>query len=183
MGLTGFVLKDLAAIFGPFGYTLKGVHKELLKHKQPTYFIRKAQIIQGQRDIDELSEKEKKEVSQRVAHGWSVVLQVWDVMEEKRRHGLKGRIMFAKERKTWRANGAFENVEMAEKALEARRKGESLEGVFGEQREQLDLAKKPRKNVVKDLEQGNGGGDDGRQKVTLNGSAEPAGKEVPKIVP
>lgn len=184
MGLTGFVLKDLAAIFGPFGYTLKGVHKELLKHKQPTHFIRKAQIIQGQRDMDDLNEKEKKEVSERVARGWSVVTQVWDIMEEKRRHGLKGRIMFARERKTWRANGAFENVEMAEKALEARRKGESLEGVFKEQREQLDLAKRPRKNVVRDMEEGRGGQeDDGRQKVTLKGSAEPEGREMPNIVP
>jgi hypothetical protein len=39
MGLTGFVLKDLAAIFGPFGYTFKGVHKELLKGRQPTKFV------------------------------------------------------------------------------------------------------------------------------------------------
>lgn len=41
MGLTGFVLKDLAAIFGPFAYTLKGIHKEMLKSTQPTHFIRK----------------------------------------------------------------------------------------------------------------------------------------------
>ncbi|TVY73273.1 Sterol 3-beta-glucosyltransferase UGT80B1 [Lachnellula suecica] len=180
MGLTGFVLKDLAAIFGPFGYTLKGVHKELVKHKQPTHFIRKAHIIQGQRDIDELDEAQKKEVMEKVCHGWDVVQQVWDIMEEKR---SKGRISFMRERKTWRANGAFENVEMAEKALEARRKGESLEGVFAQQREQLQLAKKPRKNVVKDLERGKSGQDDGKQVVQLNGSAEPAGKEVPKLLP
>jgi hypothetical protein len=42
MGLTGFVSKDLAAIIGPFGYTAKGLHKEVLKGKQPTNFIRKA---------------------------------------------------------------------------------------------------------------------------------------------
>ena len=47
MGVTGFVLKDLAAILGPFGYTLKDIQKELLKSKQPTAFIRKARILQG----------------------------------------------------------------------------------------------------------------------------------------
>ena len=168
MGLTGFVLKDLAAIFGPFGYTLKGVHKELLKHKQPTHFIRRAQIIQGQRYAIELDDKEKKRVSEKVSHGWSVVLQVWDVMEEKRTQGLKGRIHLLRERKKWRANGAFENVEMAKKALEARRKGESLEGVFSQQREELRLAKRPRKGVDRDIREGGGGeSDDGRQKVQL----------------
>ncbi len=69
-------------------------------------------------------------------------------MEEKRAHGLRGRLHVMKERKTWRANGAFENVEMAEKALEATRKGENLDGVFSLQREELKLAQKPRKNVV-----------------------------------
>lgn len=98
-------------------------------------------------------------------HGWAVVLQVWEMMEEKKKgHGVTGRVHFLRERKTWRANGAFENVEMAEKALEARRKGESVEGVFAEQRDELKLAKRPRKNVDMDIKEGLGGkGDDGRQ--------------------
>jgi hypothetical protein len=48
---------------------------------------------------------------------------------------------------------------MAEKALEAMRKGESLDGIFAQQREQLKLAEKPRKNVVSDLKKGKGGED------------------------
>ena len=44
MGLTGFVLKDISAIIGQLGYTLKGLHKELSKGKQPTHFIRKARL-------------------------------------------------------------------------------------------------------------------------------------------
>jgi len=43
-------------------------------------------------------------------------------MDEKRSEGLRGRIHGIRERKMWRAGGAFENVEMAGKALEARRK-------------------------------------------------------------
>jgi hypothetical protein len=157
MGLTGFVLKDLAAIFGPFGYTFKGIHKELLKSKQPTKFIRKARILEGQRDLHALDEKEVKKIIETVSSGWSVVLQVWGIMEEKRAQGLRGRIHVMRERKTWRANGAFENVEMAKKAVEASRKGESLDGVFAQQREELQMTQRPRKNVVQDMNEGKEG--------------------------
>jgi hypothetical protein len=153
IGLTGFVLKDIAAIVGPFGYTLKGVHKELVKSKQPTKFIRKARIMQGQRDLNALDSKEKKTAEEAVFHGWTVMQQVWAIMEETRAQGLKGKVKVLRERKTWRANGAFENVEMAEKAVAARKNGGSLEGVFAQQREELRLTQRPRKNVVQDMEQ------------------------------
>jgi hypothetical protein len=159
MGLTGFVLKDLAALFGPFGYTFKGVHKELLKGRQPTKFIRKARILEGQRDLAALDDQESKRAIDAVTHGWSVVQQVWAIMEEKRSQGLRGRIHIMRERKLWRANGAFENVEMAGKALEARRKGESLDGVFAQQRKELQLTQKSRKDVVDDITKGKRVGD------------------------
>jgi hypothetical protein len=63
------VLKDLAAIIGPFGYTFKVVHKELLKGRQPTKFIRKAHILEGQRDLHALDDQETKKVIEAVAHG------------------------------------------------------------------------------------------------------------------
>lgn len=179
MGLTGFVLKDLAAIFGPIGYTFKGVHKELLKGKQPTKFIRKARILEGQRDLGDLDDQESKKAVEAVTHGWSVVQQVWAIMEEKRRQGLRGRIHVMRERKTWRANGAFENVEMAEKALEARRKGESLDGVFAAQRRELELTQKPRKEVADDIAEGKPVED--VHKVKLNGHAGTNTKEKPSI--
>jgi hypothetical protein len=65
----GLVLKDLAAIIGPFGYTFKVVHKELLKGRQPTKFIRKAHILEGQRDLHALDDQETKKVIEAVAHG------------------------------------------------------------------------------------------------------------------
>ena len=170
MGLTGFVLKDLAAIFGPFGYTLKGMHQEIVKGKQPTHFIRKARITQGQRELQNLDESEKKKAQETVSHGWSVVEQVWAMMEEKNAEGFKGRLQAMKERKAWRANGAFENVEMAEKALEARRKGESLDGIFAEQRDEMKKQDRPRKAVEKDLTKGKGNQKKGeRQLVQENG--------------
>ena len=77
-----------------------------------------------------------------------------------------------KQRKTWRANGAFENIEMVEKVLEATRKGESLEGVFAQQRKEIEKVGKPRKNVVKDMEEGNGGkDDDGKWRAVMDGEA------------
>lgn len=152
MGLTGFVLKDLAAIFGPLGYTAKGLHKEALKGRQPTNFIRKARILQGQRDVNSLDDMAKRKTQETVNHGWSVVRQVSAVIDEERSQGLKARVSALKERKTWRTNGAFENVEMAEKALEARRKGESLGTVFAQQREELKKAQSPRLNVASEME-------------------------------
>lgn len=178
MGLTGFVLKDIAAIIGPVGYSLKGVHRELLKSQTPTHFIRKARIVQGQRDLRDCrrlaaanSEKEgRKEKGvavtreeEMVAHGWSVVQQVWRIMEEKRAKGIKGKVDALRERKTWRVNGAFENVEMAEKALEAVKRGESLDDVFRLQREELKKSRMPRRDVVKDIEE---------DKAEINGEEE-----------
>ncbi|RDW72068.1 putative sterol glucosyltransferase [Coleophoma crateriformis] len=151
MGLTGFVLKDIAAILGPFGYTLKGVHKEMLKSRQPTHYIRQARIQQGQRDLKGLSETDKKEALDKVTKGWSILQQVWALMQDKKSDGLKGRLRIMKERKTWRANGVFENIEMAERALEARKQGESLESIFEKQRVELEQAQLRPKNVLDDI--------------------------------
>lgn len=157
MGLTGFVLKNISAIVGPFGYTLKGFHKELQKSHQPTHFIRKARIMEGSKDLEELDEKERKKAIEQVDHGWSVIQQIWSLMEERRTRGLIGRLKVRHERREWRANGAFENVVMAEKALEARKRGEDLDGVFSEQRQELKKAAKPKKDVVDDIRQGHNG--------------------------
>jgi hypothetical protein len=151
MGLTGFVLKDFAAIIGPFGYTLKGIHKEMGKKNQPMHFIRKARIRQGQRDLAEATPEQRMKYEQTVAHGWSVVQQIWEIMDEKRAHGLRGRIQAIRERKTWRANGAFENVEVAEKALAAHKRGESLDAVFAEHRLEMEKARRPRKPTMKNV--------------------------------
>lgn len=173
MGLTGLVLKNIAAITGPFGYTFKGLHKELQKGHQPTHFIRKARIIEGSRDLKRLSEEERKKTQEVVEHGWYVVQQVWELMEEKTTSGLKGRLKFMKERKTWRANGAFENVEMAEKALEASRRGENLEGVFKEQRKEMERSEMARRNVVDEM--GKQSGDGGEVKDAHKGNREEMG--------
>ncbi|CAG8973118.1 hypothetical protein HYALB_00007595, partial [Hymenoscyphus albidus] len=155
IGLTGFVLKDLAAIFGPFAYTLKGAHKELMKGRQPTHFIRKAQIVQGQRDAQALEPEALKEAVQKTIHGCGVLEEVWGFMEsEQEKGGLMGRVTGRRERKRWREQGGFENVEMAEKVLEAKGKGEGLEDVFREKRREGRLSVRGKRGVQRDLKHG-----------------------------
>ncbi|KAK6602013.1 udp-transferase [Botrytis cinerea] len=208
MGLTGFVLKDISAIVGPFGYTLKGVHKEMVKNKQPTAFIRKARMLQGQRDIYQLNRdsKERKGVEDRVTHGWNVILEVWKLMDEKKRDGglgLKGKLKVMRERRTWRSNGAFEGVGAAEKAVQAKKRGDKggVKAVFKKQRKELEKAERPRKGVAAELEddkirrqqgvEGNNEGEgevhpetghDERQVVVEEGSAKPEGKDIPQLI-
>lgn len=68
---------------------------------------------------------------------------------------------------------------MAEKALEATRKGESLDGVFAQQRKELHLTHNPRKHVVQDMEEGKEVED--VPKVQLNGCAATNTKEKATI--
>ncbi|KAF2703321.1 glycosyltransferase family 1 protein [Pleomassaria siparia CBS 279.74] len=54
MGVGGLVLKDIAAFLGPATYFMKGLDEEAGKKHQPTAFIRRARIIQGQNEINGL---------------------------------------------------------------------------------------------------------------------------------
>ncbi|KAG9243489.1 hypothetical protein BJ878DRAFT_510508 [Calycina marina] len=154
MGLTGFILKDVAAIFGPFAYTAKGLQKQFTRHKQPTSFIRKARIMQGHRDIFECSHEEQAKVKQTVAHGWDVIQQFWDLMDQTHGQRLTGKIARRKERDAWKSSGAFENVKAAEKALEIRRKGESLDEVFKQQAKQKAVAEIPKHHGIRNIQKG-----------------------------
>lgn len=147
-GVGGFVLKDFAAIFGPFAYTLKGIHKELQKGRQPTRFIESARMIQGQKDLNELSLEDRERTVKAVDRGWLVILEIRNTENQKRAKGLKGRIELHRERKRWRQHGAYENIQQANKALEAQRKGHSLEKVFRRQRKELKVAAGPRKSTM-----------------------------------
>jgi hypothetical protein len=56
-GIGGFVLKDIAALLGPTAYFMKGLDAEYMKKYQPTTFIRRSRIAQGQRELDQLEHK------------------------------------------------------------------------------------------------------------------------------
>ena len=117
-GVGGFVLKDLAAIIGPFGYTLKGVHKEIIKNRQPTAFICKARQIQGGKDARELDSMAKEREMAKVDAAWRIVVEIRKEDEAQMEEGLKGRVAVLKQR---RKNDTYETVGHAKKALEAKK--------------------------------------------------------------
>ena len=116
-GVGGFVLKDLAAIIGPFGYTLKGVHKEIIKNRQPTAFICKARQSQGGKDARELDSMAKEREMAKVDAAWRIVVEIRKEDEAQMEEGLKGRVAVLKQR---RKNDTYETVGHAKRALETK---------------------------------------------------------------
>ena len=119
-GIGGFVLKDLAAVIGPFGYTLKGVHKELIKGRQPTSFIRKARMVQGGKDSQALDSKAKQSEMSKIDAAWRIVSEIRREDEAQREEGLKGRVALLKEKRKMGRNGTYETVGQAKKVLETK---------------------------------------------------------------
>ena len=119
-GIGGFVLKDLAAVIGPLGYTLKGVHKELIKGGQPTAFIRKARIIQGGQDAQALDGKAWQVESSKVNAAWRIVSEMRKEDKAQKAEGLKGWVTLLKEKRSMGKNGTYETVGQAKKALETK---------------------------------------------------------------
>lgn len=119
-GIGGFVLKDLAAVIGPFGYTLKGVHKELIKGRQPTAFIRKARMIQGGQDAQALHGEVKQRELTKVDAAWRIVSEIRKEDEAQKEEGLKGRVALLREKRRMGKNDTYETVGHAKKVLETK---------------------------------------------------------------
>lgn len=149
-GVGGWVLKDLAAPFGLFGYTLKGIQKQLTRGRQPTAFIEEARILQGERDIRDLSEEQRAEATQRVMRAWEIIAELRKEKEHLKDQGIRGRVEVYQTTKRWERYGVFENVEQTGRALEAEREGEDFEEVFEAHRKSLQKARRPRRRVVAD---------------------------------
>ncbi|MCJ1404766.1 hypothetical protein MMC11_007992 [Xylographa trunciseda] len=147
-GAGGFVLKDLAAIIGPFGYTMKGIHKEIKKGRQPTAFIVHARVMQGRKDFGDLDTEAQVEEIREVDKAWRIIADVRKEGEEKKNHGIRGRIALYRERNRWQKHGVFESVEVAGRALEAQRAGKDFGEVFKKHRWELRKSKAPRKSTM-----------------------------------
>ncbi|RSL39005.1 hypothetical protein CEP53_014396 [Fusarium sp. AF-6] len=131
MGLTGLVLKNLAAIVGPVGYTLKGVVKQAERSKTPQKVIRRARIVQGQREVKDLPDSQRKGLAKEVVEGWHVMKDLCEMVKDvERQRGLAGHI----DRVLLDTGALFEDVDTAKKSLEALKKGETLEGVLSPER-------------------------------------------------
>ena len=122
-GFGGFVLKDLAAIISPFAYTMKGVHKELIKGRQPTAFIRKARQLQGGIDVHRLGEPTKKQELSKIDTAWKIVSEIRKEEEAQKKEGVKGRLAVLREQQKQAKSGGYENVRHAQKTLDAKQEG------------------------------------------------------------
>ncbi|KAL9598451.1 MAG: hypothetical protein Q9219_004487 [cf. Caloplaca sp. 3 TL-2023] len=117
-GFGGFVLKDLAAIFGPFAYTMKGVHKEMIKNKQPTQFIRRARITQGTHELRALDETSRQNEGNKVENAWQVVRDILHEHAAVKNEGFKAKLEFHRQKRRLIKEGKFESVGNAAVALE-----------------------------------------------------------------
>ena len=133
-GIGGFVLKDLAAVISPFGYTMKGVHKEVVKSRQPTSVIRKARIIQGGEDFQALDNMMKEREISKAEAAWRIVSEIRKEDEAHKREGVKGRLAVLRGQRKVEKAGALEDVSHARKALESKQKG-------GKAREDMTIQK------------------------------------------
>jgi len=141
MGLIGFVLKDLAALFGPIAYTLQGIAKEISNSKHHVKHIRRARIVQAQREMEALSDSQKKAVSEEVSNAWAVMRQLACViMEDRERRSTLGILRRSTNDNKGQKNKAlerygqglaFESVETARIAIAAIEGGKSVDEVVG----------------------------------------------------
>lgn len=160
-GIGGFVLKDLSAIITPPFFLGQGVRKEITKRiggPGTTSFIRRAHIIQGQKDMQALRESDQKnksnnlsETERMVIEGWKVMKEAWDVKKKHERQNggrLRGRLSVSREEKKWEDNGALENVSATRRAIEAKKEGKDIEKVFSQRRKEMRLAERPRASAM-----------------------------------
>lgn len=189
MGLTGFILKDIAAVIGPVGYTLKGIKKQVERRRQPSRLIRRARISQGQRELRGLSKEELDRLTKDVEKGWEVFRSLWETVEkkEKDKGGLNAQFS---SRKARGVGEAFENVEMAERALKAVRQGDKVSDVVKEYRKSEDVEKQRLQEVRRSDEVKSShskgvdhdGGEGGMKKSNLTGPVQ-EGDERPAPAP
>ncbi|KAF3770191.1 family 1 glycosyltransferase [Cryphonectria parasitica EP155] len=141
MGLSGLVLKDLAALTAPVGYTLMGLKKQLERRRQPQKQIRRARILQGQRELKDLGAEERRRRVEEVEKGWEVLRRLWETVEkrEKDKGGLGAQIRVRRRRRG--VGQAFESVEMANNALGAVKRGEEVRDAVKDYRRSEDLKK------------------------------------------
>ena len=151
-GIGGFAIKNANAFWAPPAYICKGFIKYVEKRADgpgSKAFIRKAHIVQGEKDLDALMSRDSiennehlREIQELVEHGWKVYSDIWT--EAHKEFGpvggnIVGRYRMRKERKQWDAHGALENVNSADRALQARKQGYELEKIFSQRKRNICL--------------------------------------------
>ncbi|KAF2163684.1 glycosyltransferase family 1 protein [Zasmidium cellare ATCC 36951] len=156
-GVGGFVLKNVSAVVSPPAYIGKGMIvyiKKKAEHNGPgsKAYIRKAHLIQGQKDLQALlargsHDKRTEEIRERVDYGWKVYEQVWSAANTTYNAvgaNVAGKLKLRREKRRWIESGALENVDAAERALRVRQEGKNLERHFARRRREVRVAELPR---------------------------------------
>ncbi|PCD30856.1 hypothetical protein AU210_010527 [Fusarium oxysporum f. sp. radicis-cucumerinum] len=132
MGLTGLVLKNLSAIVDPIGYTLKGVVKQAERSKTPQKYIRRARIVQGQREYKALPEDQRKQLEKEIMEGWHIMDELREKIQKlEKQRGIAGQI----DQVLLDTEAIFEDVDVAKRSLEALKQGKALEDVVDPDRD------------------------------------------------
>ncbi|KAI7205595.1 glycosyltransferase family 1 protein, partial [Hortaea werneckii] len=169
-GLGGFVVKNVSAVVAPPAFVGKGLLKYMEKHlgaPEAKPLIRRAHILQGQKDLRALQQPQQqqrqqqsanrppqqqqlKELEHRVLDGWKVYEEIWHEARSsfKLRHNPFQQAKLERERRAWEQHGALENIETAKRALHARRQGHNLDKVFAKRRREMSLAEAPRASAM-----------------------------------
>jgi hypothetical protein len=91
-GLGGFVLKDIAALIGPGAYLMKGLDAEYMKRYQPTGYLRRARIAQGQKEL-QLIETQSADVERNIATRWQALERAMSESKSHHKSGLMGSLL------------------------------------------------------------------------------------------
>ena len=121
-GVGGLVLKPLAGVFGMTAYVGKGVQAEARKRFRDVgkteRWVRRARIVQAGRDIQNVTEQEKKKRSGADAKGGKSVEQMrlraldqWKAMEKEREE----EVLESRKRSVWR-RASVASIRQAHKA-------------------------------------------------------------------
>ncbi|EMC92526.1 glycosyltransferase family 1 protein [Baudoinia panamericana UAMH 10762] len=140
-GVGGFVLKNINAVVAPPAYFGKGIVRyaeNKIEGGGSKQSIRRAHIIQGQKDGSEDAQHNLQDVKSRVSEGWRTYEEIW------REANQIGRNRLRREKKSWDVNGALENVDTANRALRTKKDGHDLDRLFAKRRRELAQAEQPR---------------------------------------
>ena len=148
-GIGGLVLKDIAAFWGVPAYTMKGIHQEIIKGRQPTKFIRRARILQGQEELTRLSKEDMSQADKSIREAWKVILAMECEVEIAKSKGIKGRIQIHKGKRKWKKYGIFESTATTKRALDAYKDGRDLDTDFEPQQRASKEHNSPRDHLVK----------------------------------
>lgn len=146
MGLTGFVLKDIAAVLGPIGYTLQGIAKQIDRGKQPIKYLRRARIIQAQRELSAMTEAEREALLGATLSGWKIMCELADIIALERgkthvlpRFGRRSRNPKKNSLGKYGKGPAFETAQTAERAIQCITNGENIDVVLGKRMRSFDM--------------------------------------------